>query len=70
MENEGLLRRITFTPICVDDSTPITRAKIDHSIKTSPRCVRLRREQFEALEHERARYFKKVSENSRRLSIS
>ena len=70
MENASLLRRINLSPLGVDDTTPQSIDKIDHSMQSSPRCVRLNRERLEAIEKERMRFQKQVTENGRRLSIS
>lgn len=44
MENTNLLKRMNESKIGVDDKLPFTVNKIDHSVHSSPRCVRLANE--------------------------
>jgi hypothetical protein len=70
MENANLLRLINESPLGVDAKLPRSINKIDHCIHSSPRCVRLSRENQNSITSERARFLQKVTENGRRLSIS
>jgi hypothetical protein len=70
MENASLLRRIHESPLGVDADLPQSVNKIDHSIYSSPRCVRLLRERNSSIAQERADFLQRVTENGRRLSIS
>jgi hypothetical protein len=70
MENKVLLKMIDEAPIGVDTTLPESVNKIDHSLATSPRCVRLTNEREKAIINERLRLEKRITENTRRLSIS
>ena len=70
MENASLLRRIQHSPLGVDADLPQSVNKIDHSIYSSPRCVRLHYERNKSIALEKAQFLQRVTENGRRLSIS
>ena len=70
MENANLLRRIDEAPLGVDADLPRCVNKIDHSIHSSPRCVRLQHERKNSIALERAQFLQRVADNGRRLSIS